>query len=372
MKRPEAKVESADELAWLALSRFSHLNTRQCLQLAAHFGSARAALEAPASAWEEVVGEKTARAARTEPPAWDWAARQWKNLQQRGGRLLTLGASDYPVLLREIALPPPVLFVLGEGLPDAPGLAIVGSRSATDYGCEVARRLGRDLAVRGFCIVSGMARGVDTAAHQGALEAGGRTVAVLGCGADVVYPADNVRLHKQIQGQGAVVSEFPMGSRPGPGSFPRRNRIISGLSSGVVIVEAPARSGALITASCALEQNREVFAVPGDIRHGQSAGCHRLIREGARLVEGVEDVVEELAHLFPRNELVEAALEAAKPELSADEHALLAQFPAGPCHIDQLTEGVALSPAEVLDVLLKLELAGLVEQRPGKHFARVG
>ena len=365
--------KDAEGLAWLALSQLPNLGGRRCLQLSQHFGSAAAVLDAPVAAWEEVVGALVAQSARAREPAWDWAANQLEQLQQRGGSLIAIGAPEYPPLLREISSPPTLLHVLGDLRLSGAALAIVGSRSPTPYGLKVARQLARGLAARGFAVVSGLARGIDTAAHQGALEAGGRTLAVLGCGADVVYPGENADLHARIRGQGAVLSEFPMGSRPEKGWFPRRNRLISGLSLGVILVEAPARSGALITARYAREQNREVFAVPGDIRNGKSAGCHQLIRDGARLVEKVEDVVDELQHWG-----VGAALQgecrgqpaALGAECSAQQQLVLHQLDTEPQHIDRLASEVGLEAAELLGSLLELELAGLVEQLPGKHFAR--
>ena len=187
-----------------------------------------------------------------------------------------------------------MLFALGPDDLAPPTVAIVGSRKASDGGKLIAAELARGLVAQGICIVSGMAFGIDAAAHAAALAAGGRTIAVLGCGADVPYPRTHTSLYRQIRERGAIVSEFAWGAQPERGAFPRRNRIISGLSLGVVIVEAPQKSGALITVQHALDQNREVFAVPGDVRSGRSAGCHRLIKDGAKLVEDVEDVLEEL------------------------------------------------------------------------------
>ena len=343
------------------------------MQLSQHFGSAAAVLDAPVAAWGEVIGPLVAQSARAQEPAWDWAAAQLEQLQQHGGNLVPIGALEYPPLLREIPAPPALLHVLGDLRLTTAALAIVGSRSPTSYGLKVARQLARALAARGFGVVSGLARGIDTAAHQGALEAGGRTLAVLGCGADVVYPSENAALHARIRGQGAVLSEFPMGSRPEKGWFPRRNRLISGLSLGVILVEAPARSGALITARYAREQNREVFAVPGDIRTYKSAGCHQLIRDGAHLVERVEDVVDELQHwgvgAAHQGESMGQPAELGA-EFSTHQQMILHQLDIEPQHIDRLASGVGLEAAELLGALLELELAGLVEQLPGKHFAR--
>ena len=367
-------VTGSEQIARLALSRLPWCAGRRSLELVQHFGSAELALEAPPAAWKVVVGAGVASKSRAQPAPLAWATAQWERVRQRGGRLLHLADPEYPELLREIASPPALLFVLGEMA--SPCVAIVGSRRATPYGLEVAARLARALVARGFGITSGMARGIDAAAHQGALQAGGRTVAVLGCGADMVYPRENAGLHARIRQQGAVVSELPMGSRPQAGSFPRRNRLISGLSVGVVLVEAPAKSGALITANCAREQGREVFAVPGDLRSGMSAGCHRLIRDGAKLVEGVEDIMEELEHLFPRNPPLEAALEgraaAPAPDLSTGEQRILNHLGGEPRHIDGLAQQLSLATAELLEVLLTLELAGRVTQLPGKRFVKAG
>ncbi len=366
---------TTESIAWLALNRLPQLGGKRCLRLTEHFGSAAAALQASVGAWEEIVGPVVAGQARAQELDRGWAADQLKSLEQRGGHLIPISHPDFPPLLLETPHPPAVLHVLGETRLTTAAVAIVGTRNPTDYGCAVARQLGRALAVRGFCVVSGMARGIDAAAHQGALEAGGRTLAVLGCGVDVAYPHENSNLYMRIQQQGAVFSEFPMGSPPDKGWFPRRNRLISGLSLGVVLVEAPARSGALITARYAREQNREVFAVPGDVRTHKSAGCHQLIRDGAILVEGVEDVVEELQHwgLGDQREVEPEVAAVSEPTavLSSREQVILERLDTEPCHIDRLSQEVDLETAEVLGTLLELELTGLVEQLPGKRFIRV-
>ncbi len=354
-----------DHLAWLALTGLPHIGGRRCRRLIEGFGSVRAALEAPPASWEEVIGA-AGRRARSVPVPWQWAASQLEVLQRCDGQLLTLEDPRYPHLLAETAAPPPVLFVLGTLPQDLPCLALVGTRRASHSGRRMAHQLALDLVAAGFCVVSGMAWGIDASAHEGALEGGGRTLAVLGCGADVVYPRSHADLYRSIRRQGAVVSEFPMGSGATAGWFPRRNRVISGLCLGTIVVEAPARSGALITASYALEQNREVFAVPGDVLKGNSRGCHQLLREGAKLVEGVEDVMEELGHwgMSPRSAPV------AEAALSGAEGKVFDRLSADPCHVDDLAHGVEMEPARLLDVLLRLELQGRVEQLPGKHFVR--
>ena len=354
-----------DHLAWLAMSGLPHIGGRSCRRLLDGFGSVRAALEAPPESWEEVIGA-AGRRARSVPVPWQWAASQLEALQRCNGQLLTLEDPRYPHLLAETAAPPPVLFVLGTLPPDLPCIALVGTRRASHSGRRMAHRLALDLVAAGFCVVSGMAWGIDASAHEGALEGGGRTLAVLGCGADVVYPRSHVDLYRAIRRQGAVVSEFPMGSGATAGWFPRRNRVISGLSLGTIVVEAPARSGALITASYALEQNREVFAVPGDVLKGNSRGCHQLLKEGAKLVEDAEDVMEELDHwrTSPSSAPVAAAT------LTGAEGKVFNQLGAGPCHVDDLAQEVDMAPAQLLDVLLRLELEGRVDQLPGKHFVR--
>lgn len=327
-----------------------------------HFGSA---LEALAAAnWTAAVGA-SAPEQRPAPADFAWAAEQWQRLCAAGGRCLAPGDADYPQLLGQIAAPPPVLFALGPDDLAPPTVAIVGSRKASDSGKLIAAELARGLVAQGICIVSGMAFGIDAAAHGAALAAGGRTIAVLGCGADVPYPRTHTPLYRQIRQRGVIVSEFAWGAQPERGAFPRRNRIISGLSLGVVIVEAPQKSGALITVQHALEQNREVFAVPGDVRSGRNAGCHQLIKDGAKLVEDVEDVLEELTMwATPRPQSAPA------PTLPPEEESVYALLSRQPRHIDELAQDSALPPATLLGVLLRLELDGLVDQLAGKRFLR--
>ena len=328
-------------------------------------------MDAPAEAWAQVLGPRAAAATRPRQPDWAWVEAQLSALGRRAGRAISSADAAYPARLTQIPDPPPLLYVLGGADLEAPAVAIVGTRRSTGYGRAVARRLGRDLARRGITVVSGMARGIDTAAHEGALEGGGVTVAVLGCGADVVYPAQNRSLYRRILAAGAVVSEMPMGTGPRAGSFPRRNRIISGVSLGVVVVETPARSGALITASCAADQNREVFAVPGDIVDGRSAGCHRLLRDGACLVEGVDDILDELQALLPAALVSSATAPAeAAPQLRLTDGQVLEQLDTRGRHIDSLGRETGLAPAELLEALLRLELEGVVVQLPGQYYAR--
>jgi DNA processing protein len=301
------------------------------------------------------------------------AEQEQEKVLQRGGEILVLGDSKYPPLLTTIPDPPPALYVLGEiRQEDRIALAIVGSRSATTKGRLNAEKMASKLAGMGMTIVSGLAMGVDTWAHQGALKVDGRTLAVLGCGLDYPYPRFNRELKKKIIEKGALISEFPMGTPPVPFNFPRRNRIISGLSLGTLVVEATKRSGSLITAELALEQGREVFAIPGNIGSSQSEGCNVLIQKGAKLVQGVADILEE----FPQE--VRAYLSVAKKESNREkgvknreERTLLGLIQEEPVHIDVLTEETSFSSAMISSLLMKMEIKGLVRQLPGKFFTRI-
>lgn len=308
-------------------------------------------------------------------------------VRELGADVLVLDDGTYPALLREIADPPITLYVRGAWAAclDAPCVAIVGSRRASTYGQNTATMLARELASRGVTIVSGLARGVDAAAHRGALEAGGRTVAVLGTGVDEVYPRDHKKLADELlAGGGALVSQFPLATPPLPENFPYRNRVISGLSLGVVLVEAAENSGSLITARLAMEQNREVFAVPGNITSRNSFGTNYLIKAaGAKLVQQWQDVAAELppeiaARLLPPEPkkkdaaATATALDAVVPaDLSEQERAVFALLSADePAHIDALAGAAQLSLPELTGALLGLEMRELVRQLPGKSFVR--
>jgi DNA processing protein len=273
-------------------------------------------------------------------------------------------ALEYPPALQHIADPPPVLWVRGDPqLLARLSVAIVGSRAGSPYALQVAERLGADLASRGVTVVSGMARGVDSSAHEGALSAGGVTNAVLGSGADVVYPAEHRSLAMRIAANGAIVSELVPGTRPRPEFFPRRNRIISGLVRAVVVVEAGEKSGSLITARCALDQGRDVLAVPGNILSGRNTGGHALLRDGARLVETADDIVEELG--LNRSG-------AAPPTGDTSDPVLAVLAPGEPAELGQISLNSGLSAAVLLPRLLDLELRGLVRRVAGGRFLRVG
>lgn len=296
-----------------------------------------------------------------------------------GGRVVGAADPAMPPRLRAIGDCPAVLFVRGDlDALSAPAVAVVGSRRATPAGARIARRLAGELAERGIVVASGLAQGIDAEAHRGALEAGGRTVAVLGSPLDRIYPAVHGKLAERIAGQGALVSEYPFGLRPLRHHFPWRNRIISGLSLGVVVVEAAERSGSLITARLGAEQGREVFAVPGSVLNPLAGGCHRLIKDGAKLVERVEDVLEEL----PAGELLAAAAGAAArmdpPDPAASAGAedperalLLERLGYEPAGVEALVERTGLTPERVYSILLQLELGGRVRMDPAGRYARV-
>jgi DNA processing protein len=289
-------------------------------------------------------------------------------------KLMLVSYSDpsYPLLLWHIPDPPIALWVRGDpAVLCEPSVAIVGSREATPVGLAVARKIGREVAEAGLTVVSGMARGIDAAAHAGALEAaGGRTIAVLGCGADVVYPLGHRALVESVTGAGAIVSELPPGTPPLPQHFPLRNRIISGLTRGVVVVEATERSGSLITARAALEQGRDVLAVPGGIASGQHRGCHRLIKEGARLVESVDDILDQVGWRRPGGSGARPRQGLGYKSLCYNDLSTL--MAAGePYALDDLVERTGRTVPEILAELADLELAGKVTRMPGGGFVRL-
>ncbi len=303
----------------------------------------------------------------------EWAEVDDEIARVRAAGITLVGFNDneYPARLRAIADPPPLLYVKGALTDvDDKAVAIVGSRSASDYGRRVARDLARGLASLGFTVVSGMARGIDGMAHETALNSGGRTIAVLGSGVERAYPPEHDKLYQRIGDNGAVISELPLGTKPLAFNFPARNRLISGLSLGVVVVEATEKSGSLITASLAVEQGREVFAVPGEVGASRSRGAHRLIRQGAKLVESVDDILEEIApQLLTVSGAAHAAPLALLQNASADARTVFTMLQDGALQVDQVIEKSGLAAARVLQILLELELQGYVRQLPGKKYA---
>ena len=289
---------------------------------------------------------------------------------------VALGDAAYPANLREIASPPARLYVRGAlREDDTLAIAIVGSRDATPYGLAVAERLAADLAARGVTVVSGLARGIDSAAHRGALRVGGRTIAVLGSGVDVIYPPENGRLAREIEASGAIVSQFAPGARPLAGYFPARNRVIAGLSLGVVVVEAAEKSGSLITAGLAGELGREVMAVPGPLTSPQSVGAHRLIQDGAALIQGWEDVVDQLPLRWRDHVRAVSAVPQdpgqPAPEAHTETGRLLREIGDEPIGIDCIIERSGIAPGRASALLVTLEVEGRIRQLDGKRFVQV-
>ncbi len=357
---------------WLALYLAPGIGAVRFARLLDRFKTPQAVFQASFEELTQVprLPSKTAAALLR----FDWAddvARELKRVQRLGIKLITLNDQAYPPRLKEIYDPPPLLWINGEiSEADHIAIAIVGSRGATAYGREISSRLSGDLAAAGVSVISGMALGIDSAAHQGALNAGGRTLAVLGCGVDVCYPKPNTDLFRRIPRQGALISEFRLGTKPEPGFFPLRNRVISGLSLGVVVVEAGSRSGSLITARLALEQNREVFAVPGRVASAKTQGTHALLKQGARLVETARDILDEIT---PQIKVKPPVPKQKAPVHEPDGKAgrIWEALSEGALHIDKLGRMIKLKPAEMAPLLLEMELKGLIRQLPGMRYIRI-
>jgi len=357
-----------DLLPWFELKAVPGVGNHLYKRLIDRFGSPAAALRAPAAELEQVegIGRRTVEALRARRPA-DGMRAEIDAAARGGFRIVTLTDPVYPRLLREIPDPPPILYVAGDLAELDRPIAVVGSRHATAYGVETTHRLCADLAAIGFAVVSGMAVGIDAAAHEGALAGGGRTIAVLGSGLTKVYPPQHRRLFDRIAARGAVVSEFPMDAGPDAHHFPVRNRIISGMSLGTVVVEATRNSGSLITARLAAEQNREVFAVPGSVQSFKSTGTHTLIKQGAKLVENVQDILDELG--VAATAPAPARRPAPGIPVSSEEARVLGALGPYPLHIDELVRTLSLDAGSLSGILLQLELKGLVTQQPGKLFS---
>jgi DNA processing protein len=370
-----AAEPKADELVnTLRLAMVSGVGPRIRRALLERFGSARAVLVAAEIALREVPGVGPKLAASIAAAEEIDAEQEIALCRQHGIEILTDSQELYPRMLREIHDPPGVLFVKGNLKPeDALAIGIVGTRHATQYGLRQAERLAGSLARAGLTVVSGLARGIDAAAHRGALAAGGRTLAVLASGVLQIYPPEHDKLAAEVVAQGALLSESPSHAQPMGGTFPQRNRLISGLSLGVIVVEAPQRSGALITARHAMEQGREVFAVPGPVDSRTARGCHRLIRDGAKLVETADDVLEELGPL------VEAAPRAdgspvhhpAELMLNELEQQVLSAVGSDPTSIDQIVAASGLPVPQVLSTISVLEIRRLIRRLSGSTVVRM-
>ena len=365
-------VMPGDYAPWLALARVKGLGCVSFKKLVAHFGDPTRALSVAPSELAAIDGlQRDAIDGIVGFSQWTEVDLDLKRIANAGITVVRYTDAVYPARLRTIADPPPVLYVKGALTEaDDKAVAIVGSRSASDYGRRVARDLARGLASFGFTVVSGMARGIDGTAHETALNCHGRTIAVLGSGVERAYPPEHDKLYQRIAEQGAVISELPMATKPMAFNFPARNRLISGLSLGVVVVEATEKSGSLITASLAVDQGREVFAVPGEVGSSRSRGAHRLIRQGAKLVETVNDIIEEIAPQLARSSGSVGKTEARQLPLSSSEavQKIFALLQARSLQIDEIIESSGLGSAQVLGILLDLELQGYLRQLPGKVY----
>lgn len=365
---------TAHLLPWLALKRVNGLGSTLYKRLLKVFGDPQQVLQADLKTLLGVKGitPRVAEAIQQMRPD-ERDRREIENTLNLGCRIITSQDDEYPILLRQIADPPPILYVAGRLEPRAVCVAVVGSRHPTTYGVSTTRRFSQDLAAGGITVVSGLARGIDTTAHEGALAGEGRTVAVLGSGLARIYPFQNRDLARRIAKQGAVISEFPLHAEPEAHHFPARNRIISGLAYGTVVVEATGKSGSLITSRLAMEQNREVFAVPGSIHSFKSTGTHNLLKQGATLVSCAQDIIDEIAPITGRQLHRQAPPAALKPTppLTPDEATVFSALGPYPLHIDELTRSLTMDAGRLAGILLHLELKGVVRQMPGKMFCCV-
>ncbi len=362
---------SDEELAhWVAFTRVPGIGPARFQKLLDFFGDAVTAWRAGQDDLLTAgLDARTAESLLAQRKARPDALRELDLLARHGVTPLPLPDPAYPALLREIYLPPSLLYVRGTLTPaDEWAIAIVGTRKATAYGLQATNKLAGDLAHQKITIISGLARGIDTAAHQAALTANGRTIAVMGCGLDIVYPPENAKLAARITEQGALVSDFPLGTRPEATNFPARNRLISGLARGVLVIEAPAQSGALITTRFALEQNRDVFALPGSIFSRTSDGTNKLIQDGAKLVMSAEDMLQELQmQQAPQQQAMREHLPA-----SDTEGAILAVLAAAsePLHSDEICRATGLPASEVSSTLLMMYLKGMILDLGSMRYAR--
>jgi len=365
-------IWSDKRCSWLALCMIRGLGNIACRNLLDRFGDPDRVFQATISELLNVEGIR-------KEVALDILARRYegdpqkelKRTESHGARIITYSEAAYPKVLKEIYDPPMILYLKGMDIPgNITFIAMVGSRNATHYGLKAAEKIGQGIARRGLGVVSGMARGIDSASHWGCLGGLGFTIAVLGTGIDIIYPASNKKLYHLITKRGAVISEFPMGTPPAATNFPIRNRIISGLSRGVVVVEATRNSGSLITASQALDQGREVFAVPGSIDSFKSTGCHFLIKQGARLIENSDDILDELGLNYPHIPKTDTFKKGILPPLDGSEKAIYDIIGDYPMHIDQISKEGNMEAKEVSSILMRMELKGIIRQLPGKMFVR--
>jgi DNA processing protein len=357
---------------WIWLSSLVNTTPRKKYQLLQYFRDPALMWEADESELEasglcsrKLISHLTDKTVRKE------TEQAFEAVRRSDADIITIYDKAYPELLKYIADPPLVLYCRGKPQGDEKCMAVVGSRRATWYGLDMSKRLSRELAEHGVTIVSGMARGIDSQAHKGALEARGRTIAVLGCGIDVAYPPENRGLMEEIVCHGAVISEYLPGTEPSRYNFPARNRIISGISLGVTIVEAGEKSGSLITAEYALEQGRDVFSVPGNINSRNSTGTNRLIRDGAKIVTDVGDILDELKIAHDPQNTYNSVKRLTEMKLNGDEKTIAQRLLNGPVHLDVISRDCGISVQMASSILLMLELSGFVEQLPGKYYKLV-
>jgi DNA processing protein len=366
----------------LVLSQIPLIGPNRLRNLISHYKSTDEVFRATAREIANVEGYNKKLAAEVKhfledsrlDKAKKYAEHQLVRLNKIEGKIITFWDEHYPHLLKKIYDPPPYLFLKGEIIPDDNyALAIVGTRSPSDYGSALAEKFSKELVKLGITVVSGLARGIDTIVHTTAIQERGRTLAVIGSGIDYVYPPENKSLFERITHYGAVMSEYALGTKPDAGNFPRRNRIISGLSLGTLVVETDVDGGAMITANTALDQNREVFAIPGNISSKKSRGCHTLIKEGrAKLVESVEDMIQELEQkLKPILQKTHNLPPKPAIELTLFEKKIYDVLSENPIHIDVLSEQANVTTSDALVNLLSLEFKGLVKQLPGKMFMKI-
>ncbi|MBF0226906.1 MAG: DNA-protecting protein DprA [Desulfobacterales bacterium] len=359
-------------LWWFTLKSTPGIGNCLFKRLIKHFGSPKNVIEASIEELMNVKGLSYAVSCNIKKYKIPEELKEEINIaQKKGYRIITMNEADYPALLLEIPDPPPFLYVYGD-IPDtSTSIAIVGSRNATEYGLSTAKKLAKDLAAHNIVVISGMARGIDASAHISSITNQGKTLAVLGSGFEHIYPYEHTELFHQIAKNGAVISEFYLNTKPNSYNFPVRNRIISGISLGTIVIEASLKSGALITARLALEQGREVFAVPGSINSFKSTGAHNLLKQGAKLVETVNDILDEIIYLqqnkFYQNKNKKNVIQK-ENNLSSDETIVFSSLEPYPLHIDNIADKLSMEVSKVLGVLLTLELKGIVSQLPGTFF----
>ncbi len=362
-----------DWIYWIALKKIRNLGDLAINSLISKFRSPSVIFDAKEPEITSIpgVGKKTFNAINSFD-GWNDAEQEVKFLVRHGLRIITINDEEYPVNLKNIYNPPPLLYIKGELKEnDNYPVAIVGSRLCDHYGRRVTRKIAGGLAEMGITITSGMAMGVDAISHSSCMEKGSRTIAVLGNGIDIAYPPENRDLYKRIVHKGVLISEYPPGTLPEPGNFPERNRLISGISLGVVVIQASENSGSLITASLAVQQNREVFAVPGNIDSKLSAGTNELIKRGAKLVSGTDDIIEEivqLRHLVDSKENGGTDQNKGDEIRSEDERLVVELLENRPHHVDEIAKKLNIDSSEILTLLLDMELREIIVQTPGKYF----